>query len=314
MANFTNVIKNEIINGKIKKNSCRKAALSAFFRTNGELTYDFSSHDYGAEFVTESEEVAEFFFSLLENLYGVELFTSFKEDRLSKREKFRFGFHGEVSERILTDLDILSVNGDFVLKIEDSLLSSDEEGLAYVKGAFLGSGSCTLPSERSGKTGYHLQFSFRSSEIASDFAEILSGMEILVKMIEHNGSFVVYTNSKETISDFLSVIGCYGCLNELNELVERRENSNRENRASNCEAANKCKTKSAAFKQRSAIEKIKESGQFEQLSDELKQIAQMRLSHEDYSLQRMADELSISKSCASHRMNRLLEIYEILNK
>ncbi len=312
MANFTNVIKNEIINGKIKKNSCRKAALSAFFRTNGELTYDFTSHDYGAEFVTESEEVAEFFFSLLENLYDVELFTSFKEDRLSKREKFRFGFKGEMSERILTDLNILAPNGDFVLKIGG--IATEEERLSYIRGAFLGSGSCTLPSERSGKTGYHLQFSFRSSEIASDFAEILSGMEILVKMIEHNGSFVVYTNSKETISDFLSVIGCYGCLNELNELVEKRENSNRENRASNCEAANKCKTKSAAFKQRSAIEKIKESGQFEQLSDELKQIAQMRLSHEDYSLQRMADELSISKSCASHRMNRLLEIYEILNK
>lgn len=312
MANFTNVIKNEIINGKIKKNSCRKAALSAFFRTNGELTYDFTSHDYGAEFVTESEEVAEFFFSLLENLYGVELFTSFKEDRLSKREKFRFGFKGEMSERILTDLNILAPNGDFVLKIGG--IATEEERLSYIRGAFLGSGSCTLPSERSGKTGYHLQFSFRSSEIASDFSDIMRGMEILAKTIEHNGSFVVYTNSKETISDFLSVIGCYGCLNELNELVEKRENSNRENRASNCEAANKCKTKSSAFKQRSAIEKIKESGQFEQLSDELKQIAQMRLSHEDYSLQRMADELSISKSCASHRMNRLLEIYEILNK
>lgn len=309
MANFTRAIKLELIAKQLKTKKQKKAALSAFFRANGELTYDFFTHEYGAEFVTETEEVAEFFFSVLETVYLVEPITSFREDRLSKKEKFRFSFKGDRAKEILKDLKILSEKDDLIFDISEELFSTPEERLAYVQGAFLGSGSCTLPKNNA-KTGFHLQFSFRSGEIASDFSTLLAGEELLFKTIEHKGNFVVYIGSKEGISDFLSVVGATNCLNELSALVEKRENANNENRVQNCETANKDKTLSASKKQVEAIEKLYSSPLWEKLDVELKEIALLRLSKQEYSLSQLASELTISKSAASRRMNKIISLSE----
>lgn len=314
MANFTNDIKNEIISNGIRKKECKRAALSALFRVNGELSYDFLSHEYGMDFVTESEETAEFFCNLVDNLYGAELKTSFKQDKLSKKEKFRFSCGGEDSKKILIDLGVLSSDGDFILKIEDGFLPDKDTRKAFVLGAFVGGGSCTVPNETGGKTGFHLQVSFRSDEIASNFAEILSEFEILTKTIEYKGSYIVYVNSKETISDFISLLGAENALNKFSEIIERRDSSNNENRTLNCRSGNLTRSKSASDEQCSAIEFIMEKGQFEKLAEPLKKTAECRLAHKDYSLQQIADALNVTKSCASHRLKKLMEIYDYLNK
>ncbi len=313
MSNFTSEVKNEIISSGIAKKSCRRAALSAFFRVSGELSYDFFTHDYGAEFITESERAAEFFFSVIEDLYEVPLMTTFKPDRMSGREKLRFGFKGDCIG-ILSDLGVLSEEGDLVLTIRDFLIDTPEKKIAYVKGAFIGSGSCTVPTERRGKTGYHLQFIFRSREIADNFSEILRELELLAKTIEHKGSYVVYINSKEAISDFLSVVGANDSLERFGEIVFRRDSANNENRTLNCASSNRSRTQKASFAQFEAIRFMRNREQFHSLPPSLRELAEARLAHKEYSLQQLADSLNISKSCANHRMKKLMEIYDLLEK
>ncbi len=317
MANFTSEIKSEILNGSIKGKKAKRAALSAFLRTSGELSYDFFSKSYGFEFVTENEAAAEFFFGIIEDIYEVILTSTVKTDRLTGKEKLRFEFKNEEAEEILTDLRILEKTedgNDFVLVIKEDLFSSDSDKLAYIKGAFLGGGSCTVPFSSKVKTGYHLQFSFPSWQIANDFCELLSEFDVLTKQIEHKGSFVVYVNSKEAISDFLSMIGADRSLRILSEIVDRRDNSNNANRTSNCASGNKNRAQKASGEQIEAIERIKDLAGLDILPPQLKELALLRLSNREYSLQELADKLSLSKSCVNHRMKKIIEIYETLEK
>lgn len=317
MANFTSDIKKEILSCGILGEHEKRAALSAFFRTSGELHYNFFAKKYGFEFTTETEEVAEFFFGAMEELYGVTPILTVVSDRLSGREKIKIEFDGAEAENVLSDIKVLKSEKEgyeLIMDISGELVVSDEERTAFVKGAFLGGGSCTLPVSEKAKTGYHLQFVFPSRKIANDFSNILCSFDVLSKCIEHKGAYVVYVNSKETISDFLSFIGTEECLSKLGEIVDIRDTANNINRTQNCASGNKQRTEKAAAAQYEAILFIKERVGIEALSPSLQELARLRLSDRRATLRDMAETLNLSKSCVNHRMKKLLEIYDSLEK
>ena len=118
----------------------------------------------------------------------------------------------------------------------------------------------------------------------------------------------MYVKSKELISDFLAIIGVENCLKKFSSLVEKRDKANNDNRARNCIAGNADKAAIAAVKQVVAIEKLKNSSGFGELSSELKVLAKARIENPSMSLQELADKLGISKSCLNHRMRKLMEL------
>ena len=63
-----------------------------------------------------------------------------------------------------------------------------------------------------------------------------------------------------------------------------------------------------------AIERLKQSRKFEELSYELQELALARIEKPSMSLQELADGLKISKSCLNHRMRKLMSIAEKLTK
>ena len=133
-------------------------------------------------------------------------------------------------------------------------------------------------------------------------------MDLLAKIIKRKESYVVYIKNKEILSDFLSAIGVKGCLKKFYKVVEMRDEANQNNRAANCYSGNVEKTVQASVKQVLAIEKLKNSAIFEDLSEDLKSLARFRLENPAMSLQELADALKVSKSCLSHRMRRLTEL------
>ena len=173
----------------------------------------------------------------------------------------------------------------------------------------MGGGSCIVPSAGA-KTGYHLEIVFFDRQTARDFCEVLEEFELLVRLMERKETFVVYIKSKEIISDFLAIIGAENALKKFSALVEKRDKSNHDNRAQNCMAGNADKTAIAAVKQVVAIEKLKKWSGYEDLSEDLKDLAELRLNNPSMSLQELADTLKVSKSCLNHRMRRLLELAE----
>ena len=73
-------------------------------------------------------------------------------------------------------------------------------------------------------------------------------------------------------------------------------------------AGNADKTAIAAVKQVVAIEKLKRWSGYEDLSEDLRELAELRLNNPSMSLQELADRLKVSKSCLNHRMRKLMEL------
>ncbi len=309
---FTSDIKKELIarnNSEARTVAEKKAGLSAFVRTSGSLGW--KDGDPAFFLVSETENVAEFFMHEFFETFGFELFVSNATmDRMSGRDKLILQCPSVCSEEVLIGLRLLKEGGgEFKEGISSLLVSDERRRIAYVRGAFLGGGSCILPSEGA-KTGYHLEIVFSERKAAKDFCKILEGFELLAKLTERKETFLVYIKSKEVISDFLAVIGAENALKKFSALVERRDESNRDNRARNCMAGNADKAAIAAVKQVVAIQKLFDKGILAELSDELKALAEARMKNPTMSLQELADHLKVSKSCLNHRMRRLMELAE----
>ena len=86
-----------------------------------------------------------------------------------------------------------------------------------------------------------------------------------------------------------------------------REMKNNVNRIVNCETANLNKTISASVKQIENIKRLKESGKFNSLPEDLKEIANLRLENPDATLEQLGSMLKnpIGKSSVSHRFKKL---------
>jgi len=307
---FTSDIKKEIINHGIGRKGGdlaeKKAALSAFVRTSGFVGMKDGEPSFFI--VSETENVAEFFMTAFAETFNVELAViNATMDRMSGRDKLLLQCPAMHAKAVLDALGFLHENGKIREGIAEEILADEQSCIAYIQGAFLGSGSCTVPGENA-KTGYHLEFVFTDKDTAQDFCDLLSEFELIVRLLERKDTFVVYIKSKEIISDFLSVIGAEHSLQKFSALVEKRDKANHKNRAQNCMAGNADKVAIASVKQVVAIRKLKESSTFAELSEELKELANLRLQHSMMSLQEMADYLNVSKSCLNHRMRKLMEL------
>lgn len=306
---FTSDLKKEIIHRGVGKNrTCRKAAISAFVRTSGFVGRKDGKPSFFI--VSETENVAEFFMATFAETFNTELaVTNATMDRMSGRDKLLLQCPSPAVECVLSELNFLQNDGKLSEGISDFYSWSEQECIAYAKGAFLGSGSCTVPGEGS-KSGYHLEFVFLDGATARDFCDLLSGLEVFARLRERKDTFVVYMKSKETISDFLSVIGANKTLKKFSALVDERDKANQNNRAQNCMAGNADKAAIASVKQVVAFEKLCQWSGFTDLSEELQAAARARLEHKNKTLQELADYLKISKSCLNHRMRRLMQLAE----
>ncbi len=313
--NFTLEVKKEIINRSLAKKrtieeaiAAKKAALSAFIRTSGQLGFYEGLPNFFI--TTETERVAEFFTSLFYDVFGFELTVSAHHNKLSGRDKLLLTCPATECKRVLKELGLLRDKGDgFKAWIPSALVRSDESKAAYIRGAFLGSGSCILPGEEN-STGYHLEIVFGEEGIADEFCGLLEDFELFGKRAERKDTFIVYIKSKEMISDFLSVIGVEKALESFTELLEIRDEANQHNRATNCYMGNLEKTLQASSKQVRALKILKEKEEFSELSLELQALADARLRSPMMTLQELANELKISKSCLSHRMRKLMSVAE----
>jgi len=180
---------------------------------------------------------------------------------------------------------------------------------AYVAGAFLGGGSCTLPTEGGARnTGYHLEFVFSYYETAHAFSELLAEFDILAKLIARKSTFVVYVKNNDEIQEALSIIGADGCSLDLAETVVRKDFNNKVNRKMNCDLGNISKQIAAAEKQTEAINTIAQTVGIGSLKRELQELCELRLSDGLLTLEEMAEQLGVTKSCVNHRMRKIIQI------
>ena len=311
MFNFTEEIKNEIISSAVTDYD---AFLSAFIRTSGSVIS--KNGFFGFEIITENERTAKFVTSILEEYYNLSLTVSgAKFDLMSGKDKLAFECADEAAEIILLKTGIVGEDDDgkyinFGICDGDKQFSNKAD---FIKGAFLGGGSCTLPEEEVfSRTGYHFETVFSNKLTASDFCDMLCEFEVLAKLVARKDKCVVYVKSKAVISDILSVIGCEKCLDKLNKIVELKDKQNNANRVNNCSVSNIDKTVTASVNQIRAIETIAQTIGLQSLDKHLFDVAECRLADKNASMQELAERLKISKSCLNHRMRKIAELAQSL--
>ena len=196
--------------------------------------------------------------------------------------------------------DIAYTNNDIELK--DITIEDEELLKSIVRGAFLGSGSINNPENK-----YHMEMIFSTQNNADYIYHILKKNEIKVKRMQRKYGYSVYIKDGEGISRFLAFIGANTAVIKFEEIRVLRDMKNSINRQVNCETANLTRTINAAVKQIEKINKLKESGQFEKLPKDLKELAQTRLENPDASLVELGQMLSnpLGKSGVNHRLKKI---------
>ena len=295
--NFTREIRRDLLREFPEKRCCRLSLLAAILDTSGERIFGRDGSLLGFSFTSEDEDVAEYFLAVAEQLFGIRMtLTGAVLDPKHGKNKITFSFRGRNAEEKLKEIDAHGLSGNF-----DECCA-----VSYLKGAFLGSGSCTLPG---GKTGYHLEFVFRENVAVERFCELLDGMQLIAGTVPRGDKRVVYLKSREGISDFLFVVGAGAALRTLENVSSAREESNQENRMLNCIASNADRSATASAEQVIAFTRLKEEGILPSLALPLRAVAEGRMAMPTHSLAELAAALHISKSCLNHRMRKLMQIY-----
>lgn len=178
---------------------------------------------------------------------------------------------------------------------------------AYLRGAFLCVGSMSDPQK-----SYHLEFVCEQEAQAKQIKEILHSFELEVKIVRRKKYYVVYLKEGAGIVDLLNVMGAHLSLMNLENLRIEKEMRNSINRQVNCEAANITKTVNAASSQIEDILLLKERYGLSNLPENLQEMALVRLSHPESSLQELGSYLNppVGKSGVNHRLRKLREAAE----
>ena len=293
MNNYSVSAKNEILRNDFEYDCCRLAFLSAVVHTAGSVF--FSTDGLRIEILCESELLKDKVCELFAEFYGVVPLLSGKHITVL----------GDNVTEILYDLMIFGVIGEetaVVSGIADTLVEEEHCKASYIKGAFLGSGSVSL------KTGYHLEFTLSSADMANDLSAILNYFGINSKIITHNGKYVVYVKDNVSVSDCLALMGANSAVLALNNEVVLRDIRKQSNRVNNCDYANINKTVNASVKQISDIRIIEKKLVLSSLNPKLREMAIARMDNPDATFADLASILKIPKSTVKNRLNKLIEI------
>ncbi|MBQ2714179.1 MAG: DNA-binding protein WhiA [Clostridia bacterium] len=288
----------------------QSAFLWGMIRGNVSLTLDKGR--FGCVLSTDMIEVATYAFSALSH-FGAELVPEQKTG-LNKQKIYNVVLHGENAKKVLKDAGIMRFPGGVSEydgeRVPVELLDTVEKARGYVAGVFLTAGEVFLPKGSEGEGGgiYQLEFLFTSGGYASSFAKFLAQCGFSVKTTERRDSAVLYIKESDTISDLLAYMGAVDAVLEMQSVKVYRAVREKANRISNCEFANTIKSVDTAQRQIQAIISLKDSGRYDYLDEKLKVVAEARVAKDTLSLEALAEELGISKSCLNHRLRKIESI------
>ena len=216
-----------------------------------------------------------------------------------------------INKNDIKELIIAEENINIANEILSYFLKSEILEKAFVRGTFLGSGTINNPEKK-----YHLEIFLKNLETAKYIIEILKKYSIDFKILERSKKYAIYTKEGEEISKFLALMGASASVLKFEEIRVYRDIKNNINRKVNCETANLNKIVNSSVKQINDIKYIKEKGKFNELSEQLKEIAIVRIENPDMSLEELGKLLKkpIGKSGVNHRLRKIQKIVEELKE
>ena len=278
---FSKSIKQELSKiSNLANKDAVKAELIGYLTTN-----NISINNGKIRYSTESEYNINRFAKLLNNV-GVskyEIDIQGKVFSINVKESLEFN-------EINNCKDVINVNENISKYCNNELLEK-----SLVRGSFLGSGSVNNPERI-----YHLEIIFSSEQNVDYVINILNKYDINAKKLNNT----LYLKDGEEISKFLAFIGANSAVLKFEEIRVIRDMRNNVNRLVNCETANLNKTINAALKQIEDIKFIKKMKKFNELPENVQEVANLRLEYPEISLAELGKMLSVpvGKSGVNYRL------------
>lgn len=306
---FTVEVKEEI--SKIKSSKSEIISeLSAYIRNNGNITND------KVTLSTENHFIIERIIDGVNNLYGIELQEEIIDNlNFSKRELYQLTIKEKLND-ILQDLGIVDKKNMYLENVPNYIIEADDEIRAYIRGAFLATGSISDPK----KSRYHLEILTTEPDEAILIQKLLNMFDLNAKILNREKGFMIYIKEAERISDFLKLIGANNAVLYYENVRIYRDQKNKTNRLNNCEQANTDKAFETAVEQLKQIEIIENSDGLVLLDDRTKVAIEYRKKYPEASLKELAKIISLetgktlTKSGLNHRMRKIKDLAIYLEK
>jgi len=291
---FTTRLKEEI--SKLDNNELEsRCVIDAFLRYNAII-------DETILITLENASVTRFIYKIIKENFGV--LPKIKV-RIQKRFRIKQIYILEISEKV----DYIKE----VLNLENlPLIDSDEEKIAFLKGAFLGIGNVSNPKT----SGYNLEFILCNEKDAEYISELLNYFKLNSKVIKRGYKYIAYIKMSESISDLIKMFKAINSLFEFEDTRIYRDHKNMVNRLNNCEIANQEKTIKTGLTHLEDINYLEENDLLTLLDDKMKIIIEYRKKYPESSFQELAEIISletdykVGKSGINHHFRNLKKIKE----
>lgn len=280
---FSSEVKEEMAQHISPARHCQIAELAAIMHFCGEYGRDrYGGYTIG--FQTENEALVTKCFTLLKKTYNIDTDIPISEEQMA---------------------DILSKIGSLENPVNGLLIQKSCCQRAFLRGAFLSVGSMSDPEK-----GYHLEFVCPDEDKAEQLCNIMHDFDIDAKIVLRKKYHVVYLKEGSSIVDLLNVCEAHVALMNFENLRILKEMRNSVNRRVNCETANITKTVNAATRQIEDIEYIRDHYGFQNLPENLRQMAEIRLENPDAPLKELGSYLEppVGKSGVNHRLRKISEL------
>lgn len=307
---FSSDCKEELIRIHVKNPEQRLCMLSGSTFTAGGIRISLKPSLF---YHTENPSAAKHVASIALSLYRTDAIVEEKIVEHRKKPIYEVKLSGEEIDRLMQDTGavVRTEQGIRLMNEVPAVVFRNEENQrAFLRGCFLGGGSCVDP-----KRGYHLEIVFRSESVANAVHGIMRGFRLHARISVRNGDrYLVYLKDGDDVSGMLALIGASSSALALENVRVEKDMRNYINRTNNCETANLDKQVVASIRQQAAIAVIDRTIGIRSLPASLQQAAQLRLAHPDATVQELADLAEIQKSGMYHRLDRLMKLAEGLEE
>ena len=312
---FSAQVKNELARIIHENPQVQLSELSAIIRMSGTLKL-MGFNKLSFVISTENPAIARKVFTLIKNCFGITVEIQVnRQSNLKRNNTYVLSVtYDQGANDILEKVGIIEKEGEhlsWVSTIPKHLVSRQDGKRAYLRGAFLGSGSVSDPAKM-----YHLEFSTVNIEISQNLRKQLNSYKLNAKIVTRKNNNVVYIKESEHITDLLNLMGAYNALMHLEDIKIKKQMRNDVNRLVNCETANLNKTVDTSMRQIECINYIMEKQGLDYLPENLHEIAMLRVENPDMSLKELGEimETPLGKSGVNHRLKKIEMIAEELKE
>ncbi|MDA3931586.1 MAG: DNA-binding protein WhiA [Tenericutes bacterium] len=308
---FAKEVKNELQSLK-HLNCCNKAELSALLHINGSI--EKNNHGISVVFQTTNNSVVRRFVYLYKKLYDYDYTLIQKKVKQFKNKEQFIVKINESSDVLMNELSLINKEARFFQDVDENLIEKECCKRAYLRGAFLASGSVNSPNT----SAYHLEIQSYSERHAEVIKAIADEYNLNAKVSKNKRGFITYLKEAERIADFLRVVGANNSLFEFEDTRIKRDFKNSINRVINCDIANEKKAMDAANEQLKNINIIEKYSD-KKPSKSMQEAIFLRKKYPEASLLELSYvsvehyDKQISKSALNHRFRAIKDLANKIN-